>query len=78
VSTRPRPKRREVIEDTEAWRAAEPVRRGYVAGLLAREAPPPGPLRSCGEQILATGDRGHQPADLVAEPIVDTPSPATL
>jgi ParB family chromosome partitioning protein len=38
-----RTQRRDVIESNKAWRAAEPVRREWLRGLLARKTPPKGP-----------------------------------
>ena len=40
-----RAERREVIENNKAWRAAEPVRRQFVADLCARRSAPKGMLR---------------------------------
>lgn len=37
-----RAQRRDVIESNKAWRAAEPVRREWLRGLLARKTPPKG------------------------------------
>jgi ParB family chromosome partitioning protein len=46
--------RREVIENNKAWRAAEPVRRQHIRGLLGRKTAPKGWLRYLVTEI--TGD----------------------
>jgi ParB family transcriptional regulator, chromosome partitioning protein len=67
--------RREVIENNKAWRAAEPVRREWVRGLLARKTAPKGTLRYVTEEIVGRPDRaGDGKEHLVAELIgVDPP-----
>jgi ParB family chromosome partitioning protein len=60
--------RREVIENNKAWRAAEPVRREWVRGLLSRKAAPKGTLRYVTEEIVGRPDRvGDGTEGLVAE-----------
>ena len=46
-------KRREVIENNKAWRAAEPVRREFVSDLLARKSTPKGVLRYAVDAALS-------------------------
>ena len=46
-------KRREVIENNKAWRAAEPVRRQFVIDLLARKTTPKGVLRYAVDAALS-------------------------
>jgi ParB family chromosome partitioning protein len=46
-------KRREVIENNKAWRAAEPVRRQFVSDLLARKSTPKGALRYAVDAALS-------------------------
>jgi ParB family transcriptional regulator, chromosome partitioning protein len=46
-------KRREVIENNKAWRAAEPVRRQFVTDLLARKSTPKGALRYAVDAALS-------------------------
>ena len=46
-------KRREVIENNKAWRAAEPVRRQFVTDLLARKTTPKGVLRYAVDAALS-------------------------
>jgi|GEM_PF-1986579 ParB family chromosome partitioning protein len=46
-------KRREVIENNKAWRAAEPVRRQFVIDLLARKSTPKGVLRYAVDAALS-------------------------
>ena len=46
-------KRREVIENNKAWRAAEPVRRQFVTDLLARKSTPKGVLRYAVDAALS-------------------------
>jgi ParB family chromosome partitioning protein len=61
-------KRREVIENNKAWRAAEPVRRDFIRSVLARKTPPKGTLRYVTEQIVGNPDRvGHGKEDLLAD-----------
>lgn len=60
--------RREVIENNKAWRAAEPVRREWVRGLLARKTAPKGTLRYVTAEIVGRPDRfGDGKDELVAE-----------
>jgi ParB family chromosome partitioning protein len=60
--------RREVIENNKAWRAAEPVRREWVRGLLGRKTAPKGTLRYVTEVIVGRPDRvGDGKDELVAE-----------
>jgi ParB family transcriptional regulator, chromosome partitioning protein len=68
--------RREVIENNKAWRAAEPVRREWVRGLLSRKTAPKGTLRYVTEEIVGRPDRvGDGKEGLVAELLgVDTPT----
>jgi ParB family chromosome partitioning protein len=49
--------RREVIENNKAWRAAEPVRREWVRGLLTRKTPPKGTLRFVTQEMLGSPER---------------------
>lgn len=68
--------RREVIENNKAWRAAEPVRREWVRGLLTRKTAPKGTLRYVAQEIAGQPDRvGDGKEELVAELLgVDLPS----
>jgi ParB family chromosome partitioning protein len=60
--------RREVIENNKAWRAAEPVRREWVRGLLARKTAPKGTLRYVTEEVVRRPERvGDGKEELVAE-----------
>ena len=49
--------RRLVVEHNKQWRAAEPVRREYVRGLLARKTTPKGTLRYAVGEVLAAPER---------------------
>jgi ParB family chromosome partitioning protein len=53
AAKRARAERRLVIENNRAWRSAETVRRTWLAGLLARKAPPAGALRFILTEIAA-------------------------
>lgn len=68
--------RREVIENNKAWRAAEPVRREWVRGLLTRKSAPKGTLRYVAQEIAGQPDRvGDGKEELVAELLgVDLPA----
>lgn len=68
MSDEQKAERREVIENNKAWRAAEPVRRGFVRSLLARKTPPKGTLRFIAEQITAHPNQvGDGTDDLLAD-----------
>lgn len=68
ISDDEKAKRREVIENNKAWRAAEPVRRDFIRSMLARKTPPKGTLRFVTEQIVGNPDRvGHGKDDLLAD-----------
>jgi ParB family chromosome partitioning protein len=61
-------KRREVIENNKAWRAAEPVRRDFIRTVLARKTPPKCTLRFVTERIVGSPDRvGNGKDDLLAD-----------
>jgi ParB family chromosome partitioning protein len=61
-------KRREVIENNKAWRAAEPVRRDFIRSVLARKSPPTGTLRFVTEEIVGNPDRvGNGKDSLLAD-----------
>ena len=49
--------RRLVVENNKQWRAAEPVRREYVRGLLTRKAAPKGTLRYAVGEVMAAPER---------------------
>ena len=68
--------RREVIENNKAWRAAEPVRREWVRGLLTRKSAPKGTLRYVAQEIAGQPDRvGDGKEELLAELLgVDRPA----
>lgn len=55
--------RRQVIENNKAWKAAEPVRRRHLQGLLASRKVPPGTLRYVVGEVLAAPDRVGEGAD---------------
>lgn len=60
--------RRQVIENNKAWKAAEPVRRRYVQGLLTSKKVPPGTLRYAVGEVLTAPDRVGEGSDtLLAE-----------
>lgn len=48
--------RKKVVENNKAWRAAEPVRRAFVASVLVRKAPPKGTLAYAVAEILGDPD----------------------
>lgn len=50
--------RREVVENNKQWRAAEPVRREYLRGVLSRKTAPKGTLRYAVGEVLAAPGRG--------------------
>jgi ParB family chromosome partitioning protein len=61
-------KRREVIENNKAWRAAEPVRHSYIQELLTRKKVPDGTLRYLVTEIITEPHRvGDADERLLAE-----------
>jgi ParB family chromosome partitioning protein len=69
--------RRAVIDLNRQWRAAEPVRRGYIRDLLARRSPPKAALRFAVTEILGNPDRDGDGADSLLADLFRQPEPGS-
>jgi ParB family chromosome partitioning protein len=77
MSDEEKAERREVIENNKAWRAAEPVRRAHITGLLARKTPPKGTLRFATTAVLQRPDRVGDGSDELLAELLGVEAPAT-